>query len=109
MDSKVCGIISYITIFGWIVAVVTNNPKSDFASFHIRQMLGLMLTSVGIGMVSFVFIFIPFVGWMISLLCWLAFIVLFVFWVLGFIGALQGEMNKVPVFGDQFQQWFAAL
>jgi len=45
-------IISYITIFGVIIAYYLNNEntnKSAFASFHIRQSLGLWLTFFALG------------------------------------------------------------
>ena len=47
-DGKNVAIIAHITLIGWIIALVMNggDKKSEFASFYIRQMLGLMLTSV---------------------------------------------------------------
>lgn len=60
MDPKTRGIVAYLTPIGWIVALVTNNPKDELASFHIRQMLGLMLVSV-------VGALIPFVGFAIAI------------------------------------------
>ena len=45
-------IISYITIIGVIIAYYMNNEdgkKSTFASFHIRQSLGLWLTFFALG------------------------------------------------------------
>ena len=106
MDPKVRGIVAYITLIGWIVAVATNNPKDPLASFHIRQMLGIMLGGLATFVVSFVLMFIPILGWLVVGLCYIA---LLVFWILGFIGALQGEEKKVPLVGDYFQQWFKAL
>ena len=47
MDAKSRGIVAYITLIGWIIAIATNDPKDKFASFHIRQMLGLLITGVG--------------------------------------------------------------
>lgn len=93
-DPKTVGIIAYLTLIGWIIALVLNNPKSDFASFHIRQMLGLILLSL-IGI-------IPIIGWIFS-------IFVFVLWILGFIGAVQGEKKPVPLFGEMFQKWFSTL
>ncbi|MDX1943412.1 MAG: hypothetical protein SFU99_22795 [Saprospiraceae bacterium] len=94
MDPKTIGIVAYLTLIGWIVALVLNNPKSEFASFHIRQMLGLILLSV----VSW----IPFIGIIVAIFA-------LVLWVLGFISAVQGQMKTVPVLGDKFQEWFKSL
>ena len=33
-------------------------------------------------------------------------VLLFVLWIIGFIGAVKGEEKSVPVVGDQFQEWF---
>ena len=101
-DPKTVAIISYITLIGWIVALILNNPKSDFASFHIRQMLGLILAGIALQVLAFV----PFLGWIVSVVGWIA---LLVFWVLGFIGAIQGEKKLVPVVGEYFQEWFKSL
>jgi len=30
----------------------------------------------------------------------------FILWIIGLIGAIQGEEKKVPLLGDQFQEWF---
>ena len=109
MEPKVRGIVSYVTIFGWLLAVATNNPKDELASFHIRQMLGLMLATVTTGVASVIFVFIPLLGGLLSQLCWAVYIVLFIFWIIGFVGALQGELKKVPLLGDSFQRWFNAL
>lgn len=93
-DPKVIGIISYLTFIGWIVGVVMNNPKDDYASFHIRQSLGLML--------MFAVAWVPVIGWLVG-------IAAIIGWIIGFIGALQGEKNAIPYLGPYFQEWFEAL
>ena len=43
-DKKWIGVVAYITIIGWIVAIIVNNNpenKTEFGSFHIRQFLGI--------------------------------------------------------------------
>lgn len=94
-DPKVIGIISYLTLIGWVVAIVLNNPKQDLASFHIRQSLGIFL-------LGFVSGFIP----VLNLVLW---IVPLVAWIIAFIGAVQGEKKLVPYIGHYFQDWFKSL
>ncbi len=94
-DPKVVAIVSYITLIGWIVALILNNPKSEFASFHIRQALGIFLVGIVLSIIPFVNL----VGWIVSL----------VLWILGLLSAIQGQMKPVPVVGAYFQQWFKAL
>ncbi len=96
MDGKTKAIVAHITIIGWIIALVLNsNEKDEFASYYIRQLLGLYLSGL-------VLSFIPVIGWVIS-------IVVFVFWILSLIGAIQGEQKETPLVGKYFQEWFKML
>jgi len=94
-DPKVVAIVSYITIIGWVVALILNNPKTEFATFHLRQMLGIMLLGLVVS-------FIPIINIIGGLFA-------FVLWIMGFISAVQGEMKPVPLLGDKFQEWFKSL
>ena len=96
-DGKNVAIIAHITLIGWIIALVMNggDKKSEFASFYIRQMLGLMLTSV-------VLSFVPIIGWFANL-------AIIILWVMSLIGALSGEKKETPAVGAYFQDWFKSL
>lgn len=95
-DGKTIAIISYITIIGTLVAFIMNqNKHNSFASFHIRQALGIFLTGV---LVNFIQRYTDF-GWVLG-------IGVLVLWVMGLIGAIQGEEKRIPLLGDQFQEWF---
>ena len=96
MDGKTKAIVAHITIIGWIIALVLNSSEKDeFASYYIRQLLGLYLAGL-------ILTIIPIIGWIIS-------IVVFVFWIMSLIGAVQGEMKETPWLGKYFQEWFKAL
>ena len=44
-QGKQTAIVSYLTIIGTIIAIFMNNEtKNSFASFHIRQALGIFIT-----------------------------------------------------------------
>jgi len=101
-DPKIIGIVAYITIIGWIVALIMNNPKSPFASFHIRQSLGIML----LFLVSGIVMIIPILGWIVGLV---GYITAFVLWIIGLIGSIQGNEKTVPLIGDKAQEWFKTL
>ncbi len=105
-NGKTIGIIAYLTLIGWIIALVMhNNNKTDLGAFHIRQMLGIVIVGFALYILN---VFLAFtigsaiLGWIIQLL-------MFAFWLLGFIGALQGEKKPVPLLGEQFQQWFKGV
>lgn len=101
-DPKLVGIISYITPIGWIIAYLLNNPKSNFASFHIRQALGIII----IGIVANAANYIPYGG---GLVMFAGSILALVLWIMGLISAVQGEEKPVPVIGEKFQEWFKSV
>tara|TARA_R100000027_G_scaffold29244_1_gene21278 strand:+ start:12699 stop:13061 length:363 start_codon:yes stop_codon:yes gene_type:complete len=101
-DPKIVAIVAYITLIGWIVALIMNNPKSALGSFHIRQSLGIMLLMLVCGVVAVV----PVLGWITAAVGYLAGLVL---WLFGLMGAIQGTQKPVPLIGEKFQEWFKAV
>ena len=100
-NGKTIGIIAYLTLIGWIIALIMHNSnKTEFGAFHLRQMLGIMIFSFVFSLVA------SFLG--ISIISWIVQLGVIVYWILGFIGAVQGEMKLVPM-GDKFQEWFKAI
>ena len=99
-EDKTVAIVGYLTLIGFIVAVVLHGKKKTrLGAFHLRQSLGLMLLWIAGGL----FNIIPILG----LLVW--FVVLiggFVLWVMALIAAANGQMKPVPLLGEHFQKWF---
>lgn len=104
MEDKQLGIISYLTLIGWIVAAVTRKEKTAYTSFHLRQMAGLMLLSF---VLSFIGFFLTRMSFFLGSVWTMVQLIPIALWVLALIGALNGEMKKIPVLGDKFQEWFA--
>jgi len=100
-NSKLIAILSYFGI-GWIIAyILHSNGKSDLGAFHLRQSLGIIIVAVLLSIV------IGFIGiYILSIITQLA---ILVFWILGLLGAIQGEKKLVPVLGAQFQEWFKGI
>jgi uncharacterized membrane protein len=91
-EDKTVAIVGYITLIGFIAAIIMNsNKKTQLGAFHLRQMLGLVLTSL-LGI-------IPFLGIVVILF-------LFVLWIMGILAAIKGEMKPTPVLGPLYQKWF---
>lgn len=102
-DPKTTAIIAYLTIIGLVVAFVLNNDKKDeFASFHIKQSLGLVIISLGLFIIGMV----PILGWILS---FLGSIFLLYLWIMGLINAINNKAKPVPILGDQFEKWFANI
>ncbi len=101
-EGKTIAIISYITFIGTLIAYLMNQKnKNSFASFHIRQAIGLILLGFAINYLSR---FLEF-GWAGTVLS----TGVVVLWIIGLIGAIQGEEKRVPLLGDQFQEWFKSI
>jgi len=104
-NGKTVGIVAYLWLIGWVIALVMHNGnKTDLGAYHVRQALGLMILWLAVTIINTILAFagIPFVGYIFSL-------GLFVLWIMGFIGAIQGEKKPVPLLGEQFQQWFKGV
>ena len=102
MDEKTSGIVSYLTIIGWIVVIATRKEKTEYTSFHLRQMLGLAITGLVLSIIGV----IPFIGWLISIAGTIFIVVL---WIIGLLGALNGEKKLVPILGEKYQEWFNSI
>ncbi|WP_240462887.1 hypothetical protein [Mesonia aquimarina] len=101
-EGKSVATVAYITAVGAIVAVFMNmDTKNSFASFHTRQAIGIHLLF---------FLLAPIVTGFNSLIISVSFwIFFFTLWLYGFLGAMQGKKNLVPVIGKYFQTWFNKL
>ena len=95
MDGKTKAIVAHITLIGWIIALVLNSQEKDeYASFYIRQMLGLLIISF-LGLIPLLGIVFGIIG--------------LIFWIMSLIAAASGQMKPLPVVGAYFQDWFKSL
>ena len=101
---KTNAVISYFTIIGVIIAYYLNNEEgkqSRFASFHIRQSMGLWLSFWALG-----YIVGSFDSWWVTSAFYLCFAVLFIF---GFSNAISKKTQTVPLVGEFYQKIFKNL
>ncbi len=102
-EGKTIAIIAYLTLIGLIIAFVMNNEKKNtFASFHIRQAIGIGITGLALSVINV----IPILGWIISIF---GSIFLVILWIIGLFGAINGSWNPVPVLGKKYQEWFKGI
>ena len=95
-DGKNVAIIAHFTLIGWIIAIIMNSSnKTELGSFYLRQMLGFII-------IAFVTSWIPFLGLLVL-------IVLFIAWIMSLVGALAGEKKVSFLLGSQFQDWFKSI
>ena len=94
-------ILAYITLIGFIVALVMfSSNKTAIGAYHLRQALGLMLTAFAGYVILAV---IPVIVWLLMPLFGL---LILVFAIIGLIAAANGQQKPLPLFGEKYQQWF---
>ena len=98
-EGKTFAIISHFWLIGLIIAFILNNSKKNsFASFYIRQMIGINLLII-IGN----FLVYNMIG---SIAGWAFGVIILILWFVSIIGTIKGEEKAVPVVGEHFQDWF---
>ena len=101
-EGKSIAITSYILMVGVLISLSMNSEKKNqFASFHIRQGLGLTLTFIilGVSISSFESI-------MVAAPMWIFISVLTIY---GIFTAARGETTPLPLLGGLFQKWFSSI
>ncbi len=101
-EGKAAAIISYILIVGVLISLSMNSEnKNQYASFHIRQGLGLTLTFIvlGVSISSFESIFVAAPMW----------IFVSVLTIYGIFTAARGETTPLPLLGKLFQKVFKSI
>ncbi len=99
-SGKVCAILAYFLVGIIWFLVDEKMKKNNFAKFHVKQSLVLLIFSVIINVVGTI---IPIIGWFIILpLGSLLTLVLFIF---GIVYSAKGEQKELPLIG-QFGEHF---
>ncbi|PKA98452.1 hypothetical protein B0O79_2138 [Flavobacteriaceae bacterium MAR_2009_75] len=102
-EAKRIAVISYITIIGMVIAFVMNNEKKfGFASYHIRQSIGLCVTGLALGVVGVV----PIIGWLINIL---GVFVLLYMWIMALMNAINAKEKPAPILGKKYEEWFKGI
>ena len=113
-DGKTAGIVSYFTIIGWLIAyfAMHKDNKTELGSYQLRQTLlfaivstvlgwglGILLTGIimSTGVASF------------GIIATVVQIGLFILWLIGLIGAINGEKKPIPLIGEKAQTMFPSI
>ena len=108
-EDRTVAILAYITIVGFIIAIVMHgSKKTALGSFHLRQVLGLIVTGLALWLPGIIISMIPFVNFLMIILWPVIGISLFVFWLMGLIAAASGEQKPAPLVGQHYQKWFGS-
>jgi uncharacterized membrane protein len=101
LPGKTKAILAYSTFVGFLIAASINaNEKDDFATWHIKNMFGIILlwivslvTQFNINLLAGDILQIT------SILCLIYSLVM----------AIQNKKQGVPILSEKFQQWFTFL
>ncbi len=89
MDSKTTGIVTYLTLIGFIIALAAGT-KDEYSAQHMNNMLVSMLFCLPVFLG-----WIPILGWILDL--WVLFVG--VCTIIGFIKACMGQPFETPLIG----------
>jgi len=93
-QNKTMGGLANIPFLFWLPLV--SCPQSRYGRFHSNQGLLLLILSGALGIVSFILGFIPYLGWILSLLLYLGVVALT---VVGLINGFSGKAKELPLIG----------
>ncbi|MFZ4931076.1 DUF4870 domain-containing protein [Chryseobacterium sp. Mn2064] len=105
MDNKTLSIVSYITIFGWLISFVMGKDKpNSLLKYHLKQSLGLVIFSILLSIVLNILLMILNIG----LLGILGFIPL-VLMIIGIINAANEVEKPLPLIGKMVEDKFSFI
>ena len=85
----------FLSLLGFIIVLLAKRDNS-YAMFYAKQGLALFIAYVIAAIGGMIFGFIPFIGWVVSLVLWLG---VFVLWIMGIVYSLSGEEKEIPLVG----------
>ena len=99
MDKKTTGIISYLSIIGWLIAYLAGDKEG--AKFHLNQSLVLAIAEIALNILKAILgSIIPWpVKVVFSIVIWAANVLLLVLAILGIVSAAKEEDKPLPLIG----------
>ncbi|HVV55580.1 MAG TPA: hypothetical protein VHC47_09660 [Mucilaginibacter sp.] len=115
-NGKTVAIVSYLTIIGWLVAYLGmhNEKKTELGSYQLRQTLLLYICMAGFYIAGYILLIITvfislFLVSLLGIIMWLGGIGFLVLWIIGLIGAANGEKKPIPLIGEKAQTMFKGI
>ncbi len=112
MNNKTLALVSYITLIGWLISFFSykGQEKSSLVSYHLRQSLGLLITSFIYGIVVNIVVIIlmsisPKLALIGSILS-LGYLVFLILMIIGILNANKEEEKPLPLIGKMFEGKF---
>ena len=122
-EDKTVATIAYLTLIGFIIALIQHGSnKTKLGAYHLRQVVGFMVTGVGLAILLWL-IALPMFSNMdnymdnyryyyaafIGIVSYIVFIGLLVCIIISFINAINGRQKPAPIFGKLYEKWFSHM
>ncbi|MDQ1858530.1 MULTISPECIES: DUF4870 domain-containing protein [unclassified Chryseobacterium] len=105
MDNKTLSIVSYITLFGWLISFFIGKEKSNkLLKYHLKQSLGLIIFSIVLSIILNGIMMLTKIG----ILGIFGFIPL-VLMIIGIINAANDVEKPLPLIGKMFEDKFSFI
>ena len=86
---------AFLSIIGFAIAILAKRDDK-YVMYYAKQSLVIFIVAVIVGIIKWIVIWIPIIGWAVySTLS----IIVFVLWLLSWIYALSGKEKEVPIVG----------
>jgi uncharacterized membrane protein len=113
-NGKTAAIISYLTIIGWLIAyfAMHKDNKTELGSYQLRQTLLLNIAAIVLGWGLGFVLGILIVSTGVFALIYISYVLqlaIFVIWIVGLIGAINGEKKPMPLIGEKAQTMFPSI
>ena len=89
MTKKATDIVAYLSVIGWLIAYFAGDKENS--KFHLNQGLVLAIAEIIVEFVSPIPI--------VNIAAGICGVILFVVWLVAFIGACNGEEKPMPILG----------
>ncbi|HWA29014.1 MAG TPA: hypothetical protein VG734_25405 [Lacunisphaera sp.] len=111
-EDTTVALLAYLTplLFGVgivIAIIMHSNKKTAIGAYHLRQSLGLLLTGLASWIPCIVIGMIPIINFIMLIVGPLLALCFFVFWIMGLLAAINGQMKPLPVVGEYYQKFLA--
>ncbi len=105
MDNKTLSIVSYITVFGWLISFVLGKDKSNsLLKYHLKQSLGLVIFSIALSVILNIIFLVAKIG-ILSILG----LIPLVLAIIGIINAANEVEKPLPLIGKMFEDKFSFI
>jgi uncharacterized membrane protein len=105
MDNKTLSIVSYITIFGWLISFIVGKEKANgLLRYHLKQSLGLIIFSIILSVILRILISVTQMG-VFNILGVLPLILI----IIGAINAANEVEKPLPLIGKMVEDKFSFI